>query len=82
MNNSDFKKARQQLGLTQLQLAKKLGLTNRQIIRLEQDHPIQKQTELAINYLVTLSALDEQPYRWTNQRDIDATVSDPFCRRC
>jgi transcriptional regulator with XRE-family HTH domain len=59
MNNSDFKKARQQLGLTQLQLAEKLGLTNRQIIRLEQDHPIQKQTELAINYLVTLSALDE-----------------------
>ena len=59
MDNSDFKKARQQLGLTQLQLAKKLGLTNRQIIRLEQDHPIQKQTELAINYLVTLSALDE-----------------------
>ena len=59
MDNSDFKKARQQLGLTQLQLAEKLGLTNRQIIRLEQDHPIQKQTELAINYLVTLSALDE-----------------------
>ena len=59
MTNSDFKKARQQLGLTQLQLAEKLGLTNRQIIRLELDHPIQKQTELAINYLVTLSALDE-----------------------
>ena len=59
MNNSDFKKARQQLGLTQLQLAKKLGLTNRQIIRLEQDHPIQKQTALAINQLVTLSSLDE-----------------------
>ena len=59
MTNSDFKKARQQLGLTQLQLAEKLGLTNRQIIRLELGHPIQKQTELAINYLVTLSALDE-----------------------
>ena len=59
MNNSDFKKARQQLGLTQLQLAEKLGLTNRQIIRLEQDHPIQKQTALAINQLVTLSSLDE-----------------------
>ena len=59
MNNSDFKKARQQLGLTQLQLAKKLGLTNRQIIRLEQDHPIQKQTALAMNQLVTLSSLDE-----------------------
>ena len=59
MDNSDFKKARQQLGLTQLQLAEKLGLTNRQIIRLELGHPIQKQTELAINYLVTLSALDE-----------------------
>ena len=59
MNNSDFKKARQQLGLTQLQLAEKLGLTNRQIIRLEQDHPIQKQTALAMNQLVTLSSLDE-----------------------
>ena len=59
MDNSDFKKARQQLGLTQLQLAKKLGLTNRQIIRLEQDHPIQKQTALAMNQLVTLSSLDE-----------------------
>ena len=60
MDNSDFKKARQQLGLTQLQLAEKLGLTNRQIIRLEQDHPIQKQTALAMNQLVTLSSLDEQ----------------------
>tara|TARA_R110000803_G_scaffold200520_1_gene264886 strand:- start:26 stop:205 length:180 start_codon:yes stop_codon:yes gene_type:complete len=59
MTNSDFKKARQQLGLTQLQLAKKLGLTNRQIIRLEQDHPIQKQTALAMNQLVNLSSLDE-----------------------
>jgi transcriptional regulator with XRE-family HTH domain len=59
MTNADFKKARQQLGLTQLQLAKKLGLTNRQIIRLEQDHPIQKQTALAMNQLVTLSSLDE-----------------------
>ena len=59
MNNSDFKKARHQLGLTQLQLAEKLGLTNRQIIRLEQDHPIQKQTALAVNQLVTLSSLDE-----------------------
>ena len=59
MDNSDFKKARQQLGLTQLQLAEKLGLTNRQIIRLEQDHPIQKQTALAMNQLVTLSSLDE-----------------------
>ena len=59
MTNSDFKKARQQLCLTQLQLAKKLGLTNRQIIRLEQDHPIQKQTALAMNQLVTLSSLDE-----------------------
>jgi DNA-binding XRE family transcriptional regulator len=59
MNNSDFKKARQQLGLTQLQLAEKLGLTNRQIIRLEQDHPIQKQTALAVNQLVTLASLDE-----------------------
>jgi len=52
MDNSDFKKARQQLGLTQLQLAEKLGLTNRQIIRLEQDHPIQKQTALAVKYLL------------------------------
>jgi len=52
MTNSDFKKARQQLGLTQLQLAEKLGLTNRQIIRLEQDHPIQRQTALAIQYLL------------------------------
>jgi transcriptional regulator with XRE-family HTH domain len=52
MTNSDFKKARQQLGLTQLQLAEKLGLTNRQIIRLEQDHPIQRQTALAIQRLV------------------------------
>ena len=60
MTNSDFKKARQELGLTQLQLAEKLGLTNRQIIRLEQDHPIQKQTALAINQLVTLSNLAEQ----------------------
>ena len=59
MNNSDFKKVRHQLGLTQLQLAEKLGLTNRQIIRLEQDHPIQKQTALAMNQLVTLSSLDE-----------------------
>ena len=59
MTNADFKKARQQLGLTQLQLAKKLGLTNRQIIRLEQDHPIQKQTALAMNQLVTLASLDE-----------------------
>ena len=59
MTNSDFKKARQQLGLTQLQLAEKLGLTNRQIIRLEQDPPIQKQTALAINQLVTLSNLAE-----------------------
>tara|TARA_R110000764_G_C10817669_1_gene361179 strand:- start:1 stop:180 length:180 start_codon:yes stop_codon:yes gene_type:complete len=59
MTNADFKKARQQLGFTQSQLAKKLGLTNRQIIRLEQDHPIQKQTALAINQLVTLSSLDE-----------------------
>tara|TARA_R110001606_G_scaffold383789_1_gene546216 strand:- start:168 stop:335 length:168 start_codon:yes stop_codon:yes gene_type:complete len=54
MTNADFKKARQQLGLTQLQFAKKLGLTNRQIIRLEQDHPIQKQTALAVEYLLTL----------------------------
>ena len=60
MDNSDFKKVRHQLGLTQLQLAEKLGLTNRQIIRLEQDHPIQKQTALAMNQLVTLSTLDEQ----------------------
>jgi len=52
MDNSDFKKARQQLGLTQLQLAEKLGLTNRQIIRLEQDHPVQQQTILAIQYLL------------------------------
>jgi len=52
MTNSDFKKARQQLGLTQLQLAEKLGLTNRQIIRLEQDHPVQQQTILAIQYLL------------------------------
>jgi len=52
MTNSEFKKARQQLGLTQLQLAEKLGLTNRQIIRLEQDHPIQRQTALAIQRLV------------------------------
>ena len=59
MDNSDFKKVRHQLGLTQLQLAEKLGLTNRQIIRLEQDHPIQKQTALAMNQLVTLSSLDE-----------------------
>ena len=59
MTNADFKKARQQLGFTQSQLAKKLGLTNRQIIRLEQDHPIQKQTALAMNQLVTLSSLDE-----------------------
>ena len=59
MNNSDFKKVRHQLGLTQLQLAEKLGLTNRQIIRLEQDHPIQKQTALAMNQLVTLSILAE-----------------------
>jgi transcriptional regulator with XRE-family HTH domain len=55
MDNSDFKKARQQLGLTQLQLAEKLGLTNRQIIRLEQDHPIQKQTALAINHLLLIT---------------------------
>ena len=60
MTNSDFKKVRCQLGLTQLQLAEKLGLTNRQIIRLEQDHPIQKQTALAINQLVTLLNLAEQ----------------------
>ena len=59
MDNSDFKKARQQLGLTQLQLAERLGLTNRQIIRLEQDHPIQKQTALAINQLLNLSNQDE-----------------------
>ena len=59
MTNADFKKARQHLGLTQLELAEKLGLTNRQIIRLEQDHPIQKQTALAMNQLVTLSSLDE-----------------------
>ena len=52
MTNSDFKKARQQLGLTQLQLAEKLGLTNRQIIRLERDHPVQQQTILAIQYLL------------------------------
>tara|TARA_R110000851_G_scaffold218978_1_gene371779 strand:+ start:1737 stop:1913 length:177 start_codon:yes stop_codon:yes gene_type:complete len=51
MTNSDFKKARLALGFTQSQLAKKLGLTNRQIIRLEQDHPIQRQTELAIKQL-------------------------------
>ena len=59
MTNSDFKKVRHQLGLTQLQLAEKLGLTNRQIIRLEQNHPIQKQTALAMNQLVTLSILAE-----------------------
>jgi len=59
MDNSDFKKARQQLGLTQLQLAERLGLTNRQIIRLEQDHPIKKQTALAINHLLNLSNQDE-----------------------
>jgi len=52
MTNIEFKKARQQLGLTQLQLAEKLGLTNRQIIRLEQDHPVQQQTILAIKYLL------------------------------
>lgn len=52
MTNSEFKKARQELGLTQLQLAEKLGLTNRQIIRLEQDHPIQRQTALAIQRLL------------------------------
>ena len=59
MNNSDFKKARQQLGLTQSDLGKQLGLTDRQIRRLEKDHPIQKQTALAMNQLVTLSSLDE-----------------------
>jgi DNA-binding XRE family transcriptional regulator len=52
MTNSEFKKARQELGLTQLQLAEKLGLTNRQIIRLEQEHPIQRQTALAIQRLL------------------------------
>ena len=59
MTNSDFKKARQQLGLTQSDLGKQLGLTDRQIRRLEKDHPIQKQTALAMNQLVTLSSLDE-----------------------
>tara|TARA_B110000090_G_scaffold155242_1_gene170560 strand:- start:193 stop:372 length:180 start_codon:yes stop_codon:yes gene_type:complete len=59
MDNSDFKKARQQLGLTQSDLGKQLGLTDRQIRRLEKDHPIQKQTALAMNQLVSLSSLDE-----------------------
>tara|TARA_R110002012_G_C11358308_1_gene580524 strand:+ start:252 stop:431 length:180 start_codon:yes stop_codon:yes gene_type:complete len=59
MTNSDFKKARQQLGLTQSDLGKQLGLTDRQIRRLEKDQPIKKQTALAMNQLVTLSILAE-----------------------
>jgi predicted transcriptional regulator len=59
MTNSDFKKARQQLGLTQSDLGKQLGLTDRQIRRLEKYQPIQKQTALAMNQLVTLLNLAE-----------------------
>ena len=59
MTNADFKKARQQLGLTQSDLGKQLGLTDRQIRRLEKYQPIQKQTALAMNQVVTLSSLDE-----------------------
>ena len=52
MTNSDFKKYRIKLGLTQSDLGEQLGLSERQIRRLEQDHPIQKQTALAMMQLL------------------------------
>ena len=52
MDNSDFKKYRIKLGLTQSDLGEQLGLSERQIRRLEQDHPIQKQTALAMMQLL------------------------------
>ena len=52
MTNSDFKKYRIKLGLTQSDLGEQLGLSERQIRRLEQDHPIQKQTVLAMMQLL------------------------------
>jgi len=52
MTNSDFKKYRIKLGLTQSNLGEQLGLSERQIRRLEQDNPIQKQTVLAMMQLL------------------------------
>jgi len=52
MTNSDFKKYRIKLGLTQSDLGEQLGLSERQIRRLEQDNPIQKQTVLAMMQLL------------------------------
>ena len=52
MTNSDFKKYRIKLGLTQSDLGEQLGLSERQMRRLEQDNPIQKQTVLAMMQLL------------------------------
>ena len=47
------KEARVKLGLTQEQLADKLGITRQQIINLEKGHrQVMKQTELAIECLL------------------------------
>jgi len=53
MTNADFKQARITLALTQSQLAEQLGITERQVRRLETDDTIQRQTALAIKYLLT-----------------------------
>ena len=52
MTNSDFKKYRIKLGLSKSSLGEQLGLSERQIRRLEQDNPIQKQTVLAMMQLL------------------------------
>ena len=56
MTPKQFKAARSTLGLTQKQMAEALGLTIRQITRLEAgETPVHKQTELAVKYLMQKS---------------------------
>lgn len=60
MTNIEFKDARKNLGLTQVELADTLGMTRQHIGFLESGRsPVQKQTALALDQLALLMAREE-----------------------
>ena len=60
MTNFEFKQARKNLGLTQVQLAETLGITRQHISALESGRsPVQKQTVLALDQLSHSMAREE-----------------------
>ena len=53
MTKAELRRARERLGMTQLELAEALGMQRNTIVRMENgSHAIMRTTELAIKYLL------------------------------